>query len=94
MKMIDWLLEDDNPGVESLTRLHLLGESPDSRRVKSLCRRLNEYPPVAHMLDRVDEAITHRNYKKYEGAYWTFIFLADLYADGRDPRIRKLADLS
>lgn len=90
--VVDWLLEDDAPGVAYLARTRLLGESERSRRVQALRRSCNEYPPVARMLDRIDEAIGAGDYAKYQGAYWTFIFLADLQADGRDPRVGRLAE--
>lgn len=91
MEAIDWLLEEDAPGVELLARTRLLGESPGSRRARSLRGRCNRYPPVAAMLDRVDEAIDAAEYKKYEGGYWTLNFLAEMQADGRDRRAEKLA---
>lgn len=91
MDALDWLLEDDAPGVAFLARQRLLGESPRSRRMASLRRKANDYPSVARMLERVDDAIAAGNYKKYQGAYWTLIFLAEMQADGRDPRLRKLA---
>ncbi len=103
MHPLDWLLEDDAPGVAYLARTRLLGESPDSRRVKALRRRCNEYPPVAKMLARVEECIqTGRpkssgwvfwgNYDKYRGSYWTLMFLAEMQADGRDARVGRLAE--
>ncbi|MFQ5473265.1 MAG: hypothetical protein ACE5FA_10325 [Dehalococcoidia bacterium] len=102
MNVLDWLLEDDVPGVQYLTRARLLGESPRSRRMATLRRKCNHYPPVARMLECVEECIAkgpHRgngqefrgNYHKYCGAFWTLMFLAEMYADGRDPRARKLA---
>lgn len=92
MDTVDWLLEDDAPGVACLARVRLLGESPGSRSVKGLRRRLGEYPPVARMLERVDEAIAGKAYQKYAGAYWTLLFLADMQADARDSRVRRLAE--
>ena len=92
MDVTDWLLEDDAPGVAYLARERLLGEAAGSSKMQSLRRRGNEYPPVARMLDRLDEARDVRDYQKYRGAYWTLIFLADMLADGRDKRVRKLAD--
>ncbi|MBN2559350.1 MAG: hypothetical protein JXQ75_00265 [Phycisphaerae bacterium] len=92
MDEVKWLLEDDAPGVAYVAGHRLLGEDPASRKMKSLRRRCNEYPPVARMLDRLDEALAAGNYKKYEGAYWTLIFLAEMQADGRDKRTCKLAD--
>jgi hypothetical protein len=92
MNILDWLLEDDNPGVHYLVRRRLLGESSRSRRMTRLKRECNRYSPVARMLDRVDEAISTRHYKKYEGAFWTLTFLAEMQVDGRDRRARKLAE--
>ncbi|MGD2109715.1 MAG: hypothetical protein PVI86_10015 [Phycisphaerae bacterium] len=50
MDVLDWLLQDDNPGVQYLTRARLLGESPRSRRTVALRRNCNQCPPVAPML--------------------------------------------
>ncbi len=103
MSPFDWLLEDDAPGVQYLARMRLLGEGPATRRMKSLRKRCNEYPPAAKMLAHVDECIaqgnkkgkgweSRHNYHKYCGAYWTLIFLAEMFADRRDPRVRRLAN--
>lgn len=91
MNVLDWLIEDDAPGVAHLTRRDWLGESPTARRMTSLRRKCNDYPPVAKLLDRVDDAIAAGDYKKYEGAYWTLLFLAEMHVDGRDPRVKRLA---
>lgn len=92
MDVIKWLLEDDTPGVAFLARRCLLGEDPQSRKMKSLRRRCNEYAPTARMLKRTNSAITAGDYKKYTGAYWTFLILCELHADGRDKNIQKLAE--
>ena len=89
--MLDWLLEDDAPGVQLLARRHLLGESPRSRRMVALRAQCNRYPPVERMLAQVDRALAAGDYHKYHGAYWTLNFLGDLQADGRDERARRLA---
>jgi hypothetical protein len=92
MDPVDWLLEKDAPGVAYLTRLRFLGESPRSRHMTVLRGQLCAYPPVAGMLERVDEAIAAKAYQKYAGAYWTLLFLADMQADRRDSRARRLAE--
>lgn len=92
MDVIDWLLGDDAPAVQHLARQRLLGEDPESASMRRLRKRANDYPPVAAMLDRVDDAIEAGNYSKYRGAYWTLIFLAEMRADGGDPRARRLAE--
>ena len=88
--MIDWLLKDDAPGVQYIARRRLLGEDPASRKMRVLRKRGNDYPPVARMLERVDDAVALGNYRKYRGACWTLIFLAEMRADGRDRRVRRL----
>lgn len=92
MNTIDWLLEDDAPGVQLLARTRLLGESPGARRIRSLRRRCNDYPPVARMLAKLRDPEVSRAYKKYQGAFWTLIFLAEMQADGRSEAIRGLTD--
>lgn len=92
MGAVDWLLEEEAPGVAFRARTRLLGEAPDSRRARELRRRRNEYPPVAAMLDAAEEAIAAGDYAKYRGAFWTLIFLADLEGDPADPRLRRLAE--
>lgn len=92
MDLMQWLLEEDTPGVALLARRHLLDEDPHSRRMRSLRRRCNDYGPVARMIKGVGQAIRAGDYQKYKGAYWTFLFLAEMQADGRDKNIRKLAE--
>ena len=92
MQVLDWLLEEDAPGVELLARIRLLGESPSSRRIRSLRRRCNEYTPVAKMIARLEDSVVERAYKKYEGAFWTLMFLAEMQADGDAAPIRALAE--
>lgn len=89
---LSWLLEDDCPGVRYSALLRWEGRDPASRGMQNLRRRCNEYAPVARMLEGVDDAITAGDYAKYRGAYWTLIFLADMMADGRDRRVRRLAE--
>jgi ribosomal protein L21E len=66
--VLDWLLEDDAPGVQLLARRHLLGESPRSRRMVALRAQCNRYPPVERMLAQVDRALAAGDYHKYHGA--------------------------
>ena len=40
VEAVDWLLEEDAPGVELVARTRLLGESPSSRRVEKLARHV------------------------------------------------------
>jgi len=64
MSVIDWLLEEDAPPVAYLWRERLLCEDTGSRRMRRLRRRANDYPPIAQMIKRVDEAIAAPRYAK------------------------------
>jgi hypothetical protein len=64
MSVIDWLLEEDAPPVAYLWRERLLCEDTGSRRMRRLRRRANDYPPIAQMIKRVDEAIAGPRYAK------------------------------
>ncbi len=92
MDAVDWLLEEDAPGVARLTRLRLLGESPASRRLRTLARRADEYAPVAAMLARAGEALEAGDYRKYTGAFWTLIFLAEMQASPDSQAVRALVE--
>ena len=49
MRVIDWLLEDDNPPVKKQTLVNLLGEKADSPQVQAVSARVNQYPPIKTM---------------------------------------------
>ena len=92
MDVTKWLLHDSTPAVKYAALYRLHDGDPASRKMRALRKECNRYPPVAKMLDRVEDAIAAGNYRKYRGAFWTLIFLSEMYADGRDKRARKLAD--
>ncbi len=93
-KVIDWLLEDDNPPVKKRTLINLLGEKEDSPQVQAVSAQVNQYPPIKTILHHWElfwtaEGEFNHSYKKYQGGYWQIIFLGEMGADGNDERIRK-----
>lgn len=89
-KIIDWLLEEDNPPVRYLTLTRLLGRSPASAEVRRAKARLMDYGVTQQILRHAPalwEGDHKRAYWKYTGKYWQLIFLGQFLADGHDQRI-------
>lgn len=92
---LEWLLEFNNPPVRYLTLTGLLGRAPSDPEVEETRARLNEYGPTQTILSQVDQFRDDNAaaaYRKYTGKYWQMIFLGQFRADGRDPRIREVAE--
>ncbi len=89
-KVIDWLLEEDNPPVRYLTLTRLLGGSPASAEVRRAKSRLMDYAVTKQILARAPVLWGDDNeqaYRKYTGKYWQLIFLGQFLANGQDRRI-------
>jgi len=88
-KVIDWLLEDDNPPVRYLTLRNLLGQPATSAEVVRARSRLMTYKVTQEILAHADEFWRDDDKAcwKYRGKYWQLIFLGHFLADGNDPRI-------
>jgi hypothetical protein len=89
-----WLLEEDpaNPGVRYFALKDLAGAPAGSEELESARKAVMASGPVPVILDnqRPDGTWIKPGYlPKYRGTMWSIIFLAQLGADGRDPRIRK-----
>jgi hypothetical protein len=91
---IAWLLEDDNPSVRYLALTDLLGRGADEPEVTAARRAIMAKGPVPRILaeqgkdgawDKPDSFYT----AKYRGTVWQLITLAELMADGNDPRIQQ-----
>lgn len=87
-EVIRWLLGDNTPGVALLTRRKLLDDDPNTRKMKSLRKRCNEYPPAACMIKRTSDALAAGDYAKYRGAYCFISDAADGAACGASSRGR------
>jgi hypothetical protein len=90
-KVIDWLLEPDNPPVRYLTLTGILNKSHSDSEVKATALKINEYSPIQTILSHWKgiwpEGKAH-GYQKYRGGFWQIIFLGEMGASGDDERIR------
>ena len=94
----DWLLEDDNPSVKYLALRDILGKPATSSEVKRARREIMTGGIVPKILSRQspggywekEEDFYIRT--KYKGTVWQLIILAELLADGEDPRIKKACE--
>ncbi len=89
-----WLLEKDpaNPGVRYFALKDLVGVAVDSEELEIAQQAVMSSGPVPVILDNQhpDGTWIKPGYlPKYRGTMWSIIFLAQLGADGREPRIRK-----
>ena len=91
---VDWLLEEDNPSVRYLALRTLLDRPEDDVRVVKARRAIMQSGPVPVILAAQHEdgywVKPGAGYSpKYRGTVWQIIFLADLEADGADPRVAR-----
>ncbi len=96
--VLDWLLEDSDPAVRLYALTRLLGEPEDSRAASAARKALMRAPPVAEILALQSPEGAWgdpRKYytDKYGGTSWQLVILAELGADGRDPRIGAACEL-
>lgn len=80
---IDWLLDPAFPAVQRLTLLRLLGRGVEDREVRALDRALAEDPWVARLLagewrEGAKGRVRAHPYKKWGGAHWRLVALAEL----------------
>ncbi len=91
---LPWLLEEETPAVRLMALRWLLDRPEDDRDLKRARAAAMRTDPIAAIL-----AAQHpEGYwvkpgagygPKYQGTVWSVIFLDQLGADGRDPRIRR-----
>ena len=91
---LPWLLEEDKeqPGVRYFALREILGLPPEDAAVKKARVALMKSDPVAAiMANQSPEGYWVKpgaGYgPKYQGTVWSIIFLAQLGADGSDPRV-------
>ncbi|MDD5371737.1 MAG: hypothetical protein PHQ40_21865, partial [Anaerolineaceae bacterium] len=93
-----WLLEEDNPSVRYFALRDLLERPPLDPLVLRAQAKLMELGPVPKMLTHQQaggywgEPKDFYVRSKYRGTVWTLIILAELGADGADPRLQVAAD--
>ena len=94
---LPWLLEEDplNPGVRYFALRDLVGMPAHSLELRAAQQAVMTTGPVPAILaqQRPDGCWIQPGYlPKYQGTMWSFIFLAQLGADGSDPRIRRACE--
>jgi len=88
---VDWLLEPDEPGVRARTLTALLGAAADDPEVAAARRDAMKKGPVPRILEFArdgawgEPAAFYTD--KYGGTAWQLLMLAELGADGADPRV-------
>ena len=94
--VVDWLLEDDeqNPSIRYFTLINLLGEDPDSTKVRKAQRKIMASGPMVDILRKQSEegfwVEPGSGYRpKYTSTVWSLIMLAQLGADHRDEKVHK-----
>jgi hypothetical protein len=90
---LDWLLDGREPAVRHLALRDLLGRSAGDAEVIAARRAAMGSDPIRAILAAQDPAgwwvAPGSGYlPKYRGTTWQLIFLDQLGADGRDPRVR------
>ena len=96
-RVIDWLLEENNPSVRMFTLTSLMGKSEHDPEVQDARKAIMAKGIVPDILDRQNKngswGIPERFYRdKYKGSVWTLLILAEMGADGKDERIRNACE--
>lgn len=94
---LSWLLDGEDPSVRYFTLTRLLGESPECPSVDEARRRIMTEGAVPSILAEQREdghwGDPDRLYSdKYRGTVWQVLVLAELGADGADPRVRRACE--
>mgnify|MGYP001767760841 FL=1 len=90
---LSWLLEKGNPSVRFFALTQLLEKPLDDPEVQQAHRAIMDSPLIAKLLSTQNPdgswGLPERFYTdKYEGTVWNLILLAELGADGNDPRVK------
>jgi len=97
-RVIDWLLEDEQPAVRYLTLTEVLGRTENDSDVRSARQSIAEAGWAKDILDRqlpsgcwVHERSLFN--PTFHATFWTLLILADLGLTKEDPRIDKACKL-
>ena len=88
-KILNWLLQEDNPPVRLLTLTRLLNYPETDPNVQATRSRLMDYSVTQGILAHFDEIaqLGYRTFWSYKGKNWNIIFLGHFLANGNDPQI-------
>ena len=91
---INRLLTSVEPSIRYKTRIHVLGESPDSPSIRQLQEEIRSSPRVTTLLSErgPDGRIPFHPYAKFYGAHWVLATLADLGYPPGDETLIPLRD--
>ena len=94
---IDWLLEEDNPSVRYFALTELLDKPFSDNDVKATKENIMRIGAVPKILSKQNESgywmSSDKFYTcKYKGAVWQLIILAELGANEKDERIRRVCE--
>jgi hypothetical protein len=106
-KVIDWLLEENQPVVRYYTLVDLLGRKNDDPEVRSAHSRIARVGWAndqlrkqgakgfweAHEPKNVREWVDFLYFPKFLGTNWRALVLSDFGLDATNPQIKKIADL-
>src|SRR5437773_9529064 len=81
------LLASADPSIRWKTRVHVLGEDPNSKSIRLLREEIRSSPTVRALLSRRDQlgrpGTRRQVYYKWQGLHWVLAALADLgYPEG------------
>jgi len=80
--VVDTLLGSKEPSIQWKTRVHVLGEERDSKRVRALEDEIRRSPRVRALLSRRDQlgrpGTARAVYYKWHGVHWVLVSLADI----------------
>lgn len=93
-KIVDWLLEKENPSVRYFTLKYLCGCTADDPEVQTTQRAIMRSEPVKAILAAQQPegywAKAGSGYSpKYQATSWQILFLAELGADGHNRQVRR-----
>ena len=94
---VDWLLEKDNPSVRYFALTQILDKPQTSAEVQEAKKEIMLAGVVPKILAKQREGgyweAPEKFYAaKYKGTVWQLIILAELGADGKDPRVQKACE--
>jgi hypothetical protein len=95
---LPWLLEDDDPSVRYFALVDILGMPSRDRRVTAAGKAIMEEGTVPKILAKQNKGgywETAEDFyirTKYRGTVWQLIILAELGADGNDPRVKNACE--
>ena len=90
-KIINWLMQEDNPPVRLLTLTRLLHRPETDPEVQKAQLTLMNYSVTQSILDHSDEIWHSEDFGRwsYKGKLWNTVYLGHFLADGQDTRIAK-----